>query len=187
MTWTFASDATPDIVIGTTGQYTTKEALAAIEIIKAETPSIKVRLVNISELSPNTIGSSTGKMPLSEFEKYFTADKPVIFNFHGYPETLKQSLFDYENTYGRFSVHGYIETGSTSTPLDLHMRNKTSRYDLAIEAWRKMADAHVIERFVAEEKIAIYEEKMKQHKTYIIESGIDPEEIENWVWSGKGR
>ena len=76
----------------------TLEAIAVEKggIIKKEVPQSKVRFVSILELSANTLGSSTTRMSQAEFENYFTADKPVIINFHGYPETLKQSLFDYE-------------------------------------------------------------------------------------------
>ena len=90
--WDLASEENPDIVIVGCGQYLVKEALATIDLIKKEAPEIKVRFVNILELSPNTIGSALSEMPEEKFEKYFTKDKPVIFNFHGYPETLEQSL-----------------------------------------------------------------------------------------------
>ena len=175
MIWDFASDENPDIVFVASGQYQVKEMLKAIKIIKEETSSVKIRLVYISELSPYTLGNYEDKMPQSDFEKYFTKDKKVIFNFHGYPETLKQILFDYENDYNRFSVHGYIDIGSTTTAFDLQIRNHTSAYDIAIEAWRKLS--------IGEKSIKKYLEKINENKSYVITHGKDTDEIENWSWN----
>ncbi len=180
--WDFPSDENPDIVIGGCGQYLTKEALAAVQLLKEEVPEAKIRFVNIVELSPNTVGHSK-KISQSEFEKYFTNDKPVIFNFHGYPETLKQIVFDYQNIANRISIHGYMESGSTTTPLDLHIRNKTDRYNLTIEAVEKLAQAGVVEKEKARRITEKYQQKIKEHKEYILKVGDDPEEILNWKWS----
>ena len=182
--WDFASDENPDVVFGGCGQYLTKEALAAIQILKEEAPEVKIRFVNIIELSPNTVGHSK-KITQDEFEKYFTKDKPVIFNFHGYPETLKQIIFDYENALNRITVHGYMESGSTTTPLDLHIRNKTDRYNLVIEAIEKVAKNDVIGGEKAKKLVEKYQQKIKEHKEYILKVGDDPEEILNWAWKGK--
>ena len=173
MIWDFASEENPHIVFAAAGDYLTKEALAAIDIVKREAPEIKVRFVNVMELS------ALNKK--SNFSKYFTADKPVIFNFHGYPQTLKQFLFDYEKN-ENFSVHGYIESGSTTTPFDMHIRNETSRYHLAIEAFAKMAERGFLEIGKAENLIKQYKQKLDGHREYIKINGVDPEEIENWKW-----
>jgi xylulose-5-phosphate/fructose-6-phosphate phosphoketolase len=182
--WDFASDENPDIVFGGCGQYLTKEALAAVKLLKEEAPEVKVRFINILELSPNTVGHSK-HISQENFEKYFTKDKPVIFNFHGYPETLKQIVFDYQNTFNRISVHGYMESGSTTTPLDLHIRNKTDRYNLTIEAVEKLLANEIIEKEKAKKIIEKYQQKIKDHKEYILKVGDDPEEILNWKWSGR--
>ena len=181
MIWDFASDPNPDIVVATVGDYLTKEGLAAIEIVKKEASEIKVRFVNIMELSALGLGASD-YMPLSKFNEYFTIDKPVIFNFHGYPQTLKQILFDYQVDKERFSIHGYIENGSTTTPFDMQIRNKTSRYHLAVEVFRKMAEAKVISRKKKSLLVQKYNEKIKKHGEFIRLNGVDPEEIENWQW-----
>ncbi len=179
--WNFASDEDPDIVFGASGQYLVKEALAAIQLLRGEFPSVRARFVNMLELSPNTVGHFE-KITEEEFEKYFTRNKPVIFNFHGYPETLKQLVFDYVNIDGRLSVHGYMESGSTSTPLDLHIRNKTDRYNLTIEAIEKLLHGGVVEKEQAKSIIEKYQQKIKDHKEYILRVGDDPEEILNWKW-----
>ena len=180
--WDFASDENPDVVLCGCGQYLTKEALAAVQLIKEEAPEIKVRFVNILEISPNTI-SHKNKLPEGDFERYFTKDKPAIFNFHGYPETLQQILFFYQNNLDRLSVHGYIESGSTTTPLDLHIRNKTDRYSLLIEAVEKVAKNGVIEKEKAKQLVEKYQQKITDHKDYILKVGDDPEEILNWAWN----
>ncbi len=181
MIWNFASDPDPDIVIAAVGDYLTKEALAAIDIAKNETPEVKIRFVNILELSAFGLGNQDCRVPFHDFESYFTKDKPVIFNFHGYPQTLKQILFDHGgNT--RFSVHGYIESGSTTTPFDMHVRNGTDRYTIAQEIFSKMAQAGVVNNNKSENLIAKYDKKLSDHREYIIKNGIDPEEIEKWEW-----
>jgi xylulose-5-phosphate/fructose-6-phosphate phosphoketolase len=180
--WDFASDEDPDIVFSAAGEYLTKETLAAIDILKTESPKIKVRFVSIMELSGVGIGSSDCKIPTNDFESYFTSDKPVIFNFHGYPETLKQSLFDQVNERDRIFVHGYVENGSTTTPLDLHLRNKTSRYDLVIEALQELGKRQVLSGEESESLVKKYKDKIRDHREYIIKNGVDPEEIESWQW-----
>ncbi|MBI4991726.1 MAG: phosphoketolase family protein [Candidatus Harrisonbacteria bacterium] len=182
MTWDFASDPDPDIVISAVGDYLSKEALAAIDIIKQEASEIKVRFVNIMELSVLEIGNSECVVPWS-FDSYFTHDKPVIFNFHGYPGTLKQILFDKENDNRRFSVHGYIENGSTTTPFDMQVRNETSRYHLAKEVFAKMAKAGVVSQDKSDQLIKKYDKKLEEHREFIKKYGVDPEEIENWQWT----
>jgi xylulose-5-phosphate/fructose-6-phosphate phosphoketolase len=182
MIWDFASDDDPDLVFSAAGEYLTKEALAGIKLLKEIDPKIKLRFVNILEISSIGIGNSLCKVPMYEFEHYFTKEKPVIFNFHGYPETLKQVLFDHQDGSGRFFVHGYVENGSTTTPFDLHIRNGTSRYNLVIEALTILAKMGSIDSNMAETAIEQYNKKIKAHKEYIIRYGVDPDEIENWKW-----
>ncbi|MDO8443859.1 MAG: phosphoketolase family protein [Candidatus Azambacteria bacterium] len=173
MIWDFASEENPHIIFAAAGDYLTKESLAAIDIVKSEAPEIKVRFVNVMELS--ALGNSV------DFVKYFTDDKQVIFNFHGYPQTLKQFLFDYEKN-ENFCVHGYIENGSTTTPFDMQVRNETSRYHLAIDAFARMAKRGFLETGKAENLIKKYRQKLNEHREYIKINGVDPEEIENWQW-----
>jgi xylulose-5-phosphate/fructose-6-phosphate phosphoketolase len=174
--WESISDENPDVVICGCGQYLVKEALASIALIRQEAPEVKIRFVNILEISPNTI-SRKNKLTDEEFAQYFTKDKPAIFNFHGYPETLQQILFFYQNSLERLSVHGYIESGSTTTPLDLHIRNTTDRYSLLIEAIEKVSKNGVVEKEKAQKIIEKYQQKIKEHKDYIMRTGNDPEEV----------
>jgi xylulose-5-phosphate/fructose-6-phosphate phosphoketolase len=182
MMWDFASEDDPHIVFAGAGDYLTKECLAAIDIVKKEAPEIRVRFVNILELSALGLGSEKCRIPL-DFDKTFTPDKPVIFNFHGYPGAFEQVLFDYGND-GRFRVHGYIENGSTTTPYDMQIRNGTSRWHLAIEAFQLMKERDFLENKKADALVKKYHKKFKEHKEYIKVHGVDPKEIENWTWQG---
>ena len=112
-----------------------------------------------------------------EFERLFTADRPVIFNFHGYPSAIHQLIYKRANPQ-RFHVRGYVEEGTTTTPFDMLVRNQTSRYHLVIEALRRASGvssraAPIIER---------YERKLREHRRFIEENGVDPPEIRDWSW-----
>lgn len=185
MIWDFASDENPDIVITSIGDYLTTEALASVDVIKKELPQTKIRFINIMAMSPSGLGPTGKIVSLEEFNKYFTTDKPVIINFHGYPQSIKQILFDYKVDADRFSIFGYTENGSTTTPFDMHVRNKTDRYNLAIEAFKKLSQKNNIEKNKADELVRKYENKLSEHTAYIKIHGVDMEEIENWKWKNK--
>ncbi len=180
MTWEFASDKNPDIVFAAAGDYLTKEALAALDIVKREAPEIKARFVNVMELSVLGFGNDECRVPVN-LNDYFTESRPVIFNFHGYPQVVKQALFEkgYDE---RFSVHGYIENGSTTTPFDMQVRNETSRWHLAVEAFGLMAKNGVLGATKAEVLAVKYRAKLAEHDKYIREFGADMPEVENWQW-----
>jgi len=184
MIWDFASDSDPDIVLSAAGDYLTKEALAAIDLVKQEAADVRLRFVNIMALSALGLGNPDCQVPFHDFADYFTQDKPIIFNFHGYPQTLKQLLFDYGIDNKRCSVHGYIENGATTTPFDMQVRNGTSRYHLVMEVFDRLASAKVVARSQADAVKKKYEQKLALHRAYIQKHGVDPEEIEQWQWTG---
>jgi len=183
--WDFASDENPDIVFAGVGDYMTREALAAVEILKKEVPNLRVRFVNINTLGSTGIGANDCMLDTVDFDEYFTENKPVIFNFHGYPQTMKQILFDYYDSSQRFKVNGYIENGSTTTPFDMQVRNMTDRFHLVMDAVNMLAKEGQIEKSRKEDIIRKYETKLKDHSKYIREYGVDPDDIENWVWNNK--
>lgn len=182
-TWEFASDDDPDVVMVGIGDYPVKETMAAIDIIKTEQPEVRVRCVNVSSLSSNGLGRGTNQVTQEEFESYFTADKPVIVNFHGYPETLESIFYDYNATPQRFTIRGYVENGSTTTPFDMHVRNQTSRYQLAMEAFQKLSNEGCIPADEAQALVEKYQQKIEENTAYIKEHGIDLPEIDAWVWN----
>lgn len=179
--WDFASDENPDIVIAGIGDYVTKEAVAAVEMVKAVAPEIKIRMVNILKISGRCEHADHREQQIVNLEEYCTEDKPVIINYHGYPEDIEAILFHSKNP-SRFSVHGYKELGATTTPFDLMVRNETDRYHLAIEVLSKMKKDNVIQAAKADELMKRYREVLSQHKEYIISYGVDPIELEDWHW-----
>jgi xylulose-5-phosphate/fructose-6-phosphate phosphoketolase len=182
MTWEFASDADPDIVLAGIGDYTTKEVMAAISLAKRAWPDIRLRCVNICSLASSGLGRGGVRLSHEGFEEHFTADKPVICNFHGYPETLKAILFNYTHHPERFDVRGYIESGSTTTPFDMHVRNKTSRYHLVMAIFEQLAKLERIPFEEAQHIIASFQAKIDANTEYIKKSGVDMPEIDAWVW-----
>lgn len=182
MIWDFASDDDPEIILAAAGDYPTKESMAAIDIAKSEMPDIRLRFVNISSLTSRGFGQGKNNISQSEFDAFFTPDKPVICNFHGYPETLTAALFKYDTDTHRFDVRGYIECGSTTTPFDMHVRNNTSRWQLVISIFEKLIAGGLVDRTVAGQVIAKYQAKLAANTEYIKKNGVDMPEIDEWVW-----
>lgn len=181
LTWNFASDENPDIVLVACGDYVVQESLAAIQIAKELLPHLRIRFVCVSELSALGVGDPT-VLHNSEFlDQYFTADKPVIFNFHGYAHTIKKMLFDYTGSH-RVNIRGYHEEGSTTTPFDMETRNQTSRYHLVRDLATLSAEIWSTSEKDAEKVQKIMVKKLLEHKNYILEYGIDPAEITDWQW-----
>ncbi len=109
--------ANPDVVFASAGDVMVQEAMAAIALLKKMLPELKTRFVNVSELTALGIGDESHPLSLKDqqFEHYFTKDKPIIFNFHGYPGIIKKLIFGHQHA-ERFSIHGYNEEGTTTTP-----------------------------------------------------------------------
>lgn len=185
-TWDFASDKNPDVILCGVGDYPTKECLAAIDIAKKEWPEARIRFVNVSSLTSGRHSHGMGRcgdfVSEKEFLSNFTHDKPVIVNFHGYPETIKSILFNYGVNPGRFDVRGYIEHGSTTTPFDMHVRNFTSRYHMVIAIFERLSAAGCIPKETAEGIVIKYQKKLTENTEYIKVHGVDLPEIDAWQW-----
>lgn len=128
----FISDENPDFVFTAVGDIVTHEAIEAIKLLKEDLPNTRIRFVGINALSYRAIGATDNKLSKEKFTKLFTKDKPIIANFHGYPETFENILENYTER-GRLRVHGFNEEGSTTTPFEMLRRNVASRYDLATD------------------------------------------------------
>jgi xylulose-5-phosphate/fructose-6-phosphate phosphoketolase len=198
--WDFASndDGEPDIVLASCGQIPTIELLAAANLLHEEVPELKIRFVNVNDLY--ALASSAhhpSGLSQAEFTDIFTKDRPVLFNFHGYPSAVHQ-LIHRRPQQARFHVRGYMEEGTTTTPFDLLAMNGVDRYQLAIEALTR-ADILAAEmlpsmsgefavRAVPDAEAAInkFRAKLEQLRGTIRELGDDPAEIKDWVWSTNG-
>ena len=142
------SDEEPDFILTAAGDIVAHEAIEAIKILKADAPDIKMRFVGLSALTYKAIGTVDNKLSQEKFDEMFTNDKPILANFHGFPETLEGILANYASN-NRLKVHGFIEEGSTTTPFEMLRRNKASRYDLAIDVARVMGREDLILKYEA--------------------------------------
>ncbi len=159
----FASDNDPDIVFTACGDIVGHEMLEAIKILKQDLPELRIRFVYINSLSYRAIGTTNNKLSKEKFDELFTTRRPIIANFHGYPETLENILENYTER-GRLRVHGFNEEGSTTTPHEMLRRNMASRYDIASD---------VAEIFERKDLVSKYEMILEQNHFRAIQDGID--------------
>jgi len=159
----FASDPEPDIILAAAGDIVSREMLYARDIIKSELPDLRLRFVGIAALSYQSIGTTQNKLKPQDFDAYFTTDKPIVANFHGYPETLRSILTHYTDP-ERLEVHGFQEQGDTTTPLDMLIRNHASRFDLAIAVFNLAARPDLATK---------YQQKIVENTEHIKTYGVD--------------
>ena len=181
--WASANDGEdPQIVLAATGDNLTMEILGAASLLREDAPEWRVRVVNVMDLV--TLGIPQ-KYPhgLDEgrFQRIFPLDAPVIYNFHGYTAAIKQLCWERPQN-ERFDINGYREEGSTTTPFDMHIRNRTSRYHVVIQTAQKLAAKEPAVAAKAEQLIRHYERLIAQHRTFIEREGVDPPEISTWRW-----
>lgn len=173
----------PDVVMAAAGDVPTQESMAAIWWLRKTCPELKVRFVNVSEITALGIGDERRPLALEDhqFAHYFTDDRDVIFNFHGYPGVIQKLMFGH-GALERFCIRGYIEEGTTTTPFDMVVRNRTSRFHLAIEALKHASKHNEQVAQKAPELITFFEQQLKDHAKYILKYGKDMPEIEQWKW-----
>jgi xylulose-5-phosphate/fructose-6-phosphate phosphoketolase len=179
--WHWASNdggEEPDVVIASAGDVPTLEALAATQWLHEHIPEIKVRFTNVVDLMTlfpqeyHPHGMSDDR-----FEQLFTADKHVIFAFHGYQRAIHEIIHGRINA-ERFHVRGFNEQGTTTTPFDMTILNGMSRYDLAAEALRRIDPLGANSRGLVTELEAL----TSQAVSYAREHFEDPPEIRDWTW-----
>lgn len=181
--WKSHSDEDPQIILSAAGDYMAKETIAAMELIRHDVPDARLRFVHIAVLSPGAIGPSNNQLTQSAFNELYTFDKPLIFNFHGHPETLKGILYNYGISKTRATVRGYIEEGSITTPFDMHIRNRTSRYHQAAEIISRLHEQGAIVSARAYELINKYQQKLQQNIAYAKKYGLDDVEVVGEKWT----
>ncbi|KPQ36821.1 MAG: phosphoketolase [Phormidesmis priestleyi Ana] len=168
----------PDVVMACCGDIPTKESLAATAILREEFPKLRVRFVNVVDLFRLI---SEGEHPHGlndwDFNSLFTPDKPVIFNFHGYPWLIHKLVYRRSNQ-ERIHVRGYKEEGNINTPLELAINNQIDRFNLVIDVINRVpklgsAAGHVKERM---------KNKIIESIAFAHEHGKDQDEITNWKW-----
>jgi xylulose-5-phosphate/fructose-6-phosphate phosphoketolase len=169
----------PDVVLAAAGDVPTLEVLAAAELLRRWVPWLRVRMVNVVDLM--------GLLPpdvhphgfsADHFRELFTDTSDVVFAFHGYPRAVHQLLHGRPDA-DRFHVRGFDEQGTTTTPFDMVVLNRMSRYHLALDALR-----HARRIPQGGEELAAYcRQMLARHHGYIREHFEDMPEVRNWRWS----
>lgn len=178
--WDWASNDSggePDIVMACCGETPTLESLAAVTILRKELPELKIRFINVVDLmklQPQT--KHPHGLSDDDFDLLFTKDKPIIFNFHGYPSLIHELLYHRYNR--NLHVCGYSEEGTITTPFDMRVQNEIDRFHLVIDCIKYLPDlgnkgAYLVQRM---------KDKLVEHKQHIREYGVDLKEVVEWKW-----
>jgi xylulose-5-phosphate/fructose-6-phosphate phosphoketolase len=179
--WDWASNdqgAEPDVVMAACGDIATQEALAAVALLRQHFPDLKIRFVNVVDLYRLTPPKEHPHgLSDRDFDTLFTTDKPIIFNFHGYPWLIHRLSYRRTN-HRNLHVRGYKEKGNINTPLELAINNEVDRFSLAIDAIDRVprlqvAGAHVKEKL---RNLQI------ECRNWAHEHGIDRDAERNWKW-----
>jgi xylulose-5-phosphate/fructose-6-phosphate phosphoketolase len=168
----------PDVVLACCGDVATQEALAAAQILRERAPGLKLRFVNVVDLFRMQPAEQHphGSTP-RDFDAVFTRDKPIIFNFHGYPTLIHKLAYRFANHAG-LHVHGYRERGNINTPFELAMLNETSRFHLVIDVIDRVPKLETTAGHLKEEMKNLIIDNM----SYAHEHGADRPEIADWTW-----
>jgi xylulose-5-phosphate/fructose-6-phosphate phosphoketolase len=179
--WDWASNdqgGEPDVVIASAGDIPTQEALAATALLREEFPNLKIRFINVIDLfklQPST--EHPHGLSDRDFDSLFTVDKPIIFDFHGYPWLIHRLAYRRTN-HANMHVRGYKEKGNINTPMELAINNEIDRFSVAMDVigrtpMLQRIGAHALERF---------RDEQTDCRSYAYEHGIDKPEIVAWRW-----
>src|SRR5262245_32754330 len=178
--WEWASndeDADPDIVMACCGDVPTLETLAAVDLLRQHVPDLRIRVVNVIDpmrLQPDT--EHPHGLSDSEFDALFTADRPVVFAYHGYPWLIHRLTYRRAN-HRNIHVRGYKEEGTTTTPFDMVMLNDLDRFHLVMDAIDRLPDLPGAGRIRQE-----MDDARLRARAWTREHGEDQPEISNWTW-----
>jgi xylulose-5-phosphate/fructose-6-phosphate phosphoketolase len=179
--WEWASnagDAEPDVVLACAGDVPTLETLAAVDLLRRHLPDLKVRVVNVVDLMRLQPASEHPHgMTDPEFDALFTADRPIVFAYHGYP-TLIHRLTYRRTNHGNLHVRGYKEEGTTTTPFDMVMLNDLDRYHLVMDVIDRVPGlsdrAGAVRQRMADARL--------RARAWTREYGEDIPEVRDWTW-----
>ncbi|MDA1060984.1 MAG: phosphoketolase family protein, partial [bacterium] len=167
------------------GDYLTQEALFAVKLCKDFAPELKIRYVNVSELTSMGLGdycsSDQSCLTKAGVDRYFTSDRTVVFNYHGYVNDIEQILWPHADS-DRFIIHGYREQGSTTTPFDIKVANGVSCYHVAMDLIREGAKRNKKVAAKKDKIISMLNRKIAAHQDYICKYGDDPAEVRLLRW-----
>ncbi|ARO25513.1 phosphoketolase [Rhizobium sp. S9] len=180
--WRWASNEedtiSPDLVMACAGDVPTMETLAAVDLLRTAIPELKIRTVNVVDLlALQSRDQHPHGLSDEAFDAIFTADKPVIFAYHGYPYLIHRLTYKRTN-HENIHVRGFIEEGTTTTPFDMTVLNELDRYHLAIEAIERVPGL----KEKAKDALAAFQGKLAEHHDYVREYGEDMPEVRDWTW-----
>ncbi|HKA55489.1 MAG TPA: phosphoketolase, partial [Candidatus Binatia bacterium] len=161
------------------GDIPTLETLAAVHLLRRSLPALKIRVVNVVDLMKlQPREEHPHGLSQRDFDTLFTADKPIIFAYHGYPWLIHRLTYRRTN-HDNLHVRGYKEEGTTTTPFDMVVRNDLDRFHLVTD---------VIDRVPGLASVAAYtkqamRDKLIEHQAYITERGDDLPEVRDWQWT----
>jgi xylulose-5-phosphate/fructose-6-phosphate phosphoketolase len=179
--WEWASNdqgQEPDVVMVGCGDIPTQEALGATALLREHFADLKIRFINVVDLfKMQPAGEHPHALSDRDFDSLFTVDKPIIFNFHGYPWLIHRLAYRRTN-HRNLHVRGYKEKGNINTPLELAINNEIDRFSLAIDVINRVprlqvAGAHVKEKM---------RDMQIDSRNYAHEHGIDKPEYRDWRW-----
>jgi xylulose-5-phosphate/fructose-6-phosphate phosphoketolase len=179
--WNWASNdqgGEPDLVFASAGDIPTQEALAATALLREEFSDLKIRFINVVDLfklQPDT-EHPHGLSDL-DFDSLFTVDKPVIFNFHGYPSLIHRLAYRRKN-HANIHVRGYKEKGNINTPMELAINNEIDRFSLAIDAIDRVPKLQRIGAHAKEK----FRNLQIDCRNYAYKHGIDDPAVAGWKW-----
>lgn len=170
----------PDVVLACAGDVPTQEVLAAAGLLRTHLPELAVRVVNVVDMTrllPKD--EHPHGMPDFEYDALFTADKPVIFAYHGYPWLIHRLAYR-RTGHAHLHVRGYKESGTTTTPFDMVVRNDLDRYRLVMDVIDRVPGLAVRATAVRQTMA----DARTRHRAWIREHGTDLPEVANWSWTG---
>jgi xylulose-5-phosphate/fructose-6-phosphate phosphoketolase len=179
--WEWASTdlgVEPDVVIACAGDIPTQEALAAVAILYESFPDLKIRFINVVDLLALQQPSEYAEgLTDRDFDSLFTINKPIIFNFHGYPWLIHRLTYRRTN-HDNLHVRGYKEKGNINTPLELAMNNQIDRFTIAIDAIDRVSKLQVAGAHTKEQ----LKNRQIECRQYAYTHGTDLPAVVNWRW-----
>ena len=183
--WQWASndqDAEPDVVMACCGDTPTLEVLAAVSILREHLPDLKIRVINVVDLMRlQPCAEHPHGLSETDYDSLFTRDRPIIFNFHGYP-SLVHGL-TYRRTNRNLHVRGYKEEGTITTAFDMRVQNEIDRFHLVQDVVDKLSHLGSKGAYLKQ----LMRDKLIEHKHYIDKHGEDLPEIRNWMWGANAK